>query len=36
MESNLAPQMSTIVKVTPLVDMVVEAHGFRPDSLYVE
>ena len=36
MEPRSASQLAVIIKVTPLVDTLVEAHGFRPDSIYVE
>lgn len=36
MEAGHAPELSRIVNIAPLVDPVVEAHGFHPDSVYVE
>ena len=36
MDPNPTPQLPSILKVMALVDPVVEAHGFAPESLYVE
>ncbi len=37
MEPNPTPdQLPTVLKVVALADPVVEAHGFGPESLYVE
>lgn len=36
MEPRRTAELDRIISVSPLVDPVVEAHGFRPDSVYVE